>query len=172
MRLITNSDGTLAFSSKHGRYGRHYDQLGGIAAFLDTSTGAQSIITTNFGGVTVFLDTSTGGQARFITNAGGVVDISRLSSIGMTAGSIEGAGTYFLGSKMFTVGLNNLSTVVSGTIVDGGFMLSPGSSLMARRLFEHGGTGGSLIKVGTGTLTLTGSNTYTGGTSFNGGSSL
>ena len=56
----------------------------------------------------------------------------------MTAGSIEGAGTYELGSKALTVGSNNLSTEVSGTIVDGGV----------------GGTGGSLIKVGTGTLTL------------------
>jgi fibronectin-binding autotransporter adhesin len=35
----------------------------------------------------------------------------------MTAGSIEGAGTYFLGSKALTVG-NDRSTVVSGTIVD------------------------------------------------------
>ena len=31
------------------------------------------------------------------------------------------------------------------------------------------GTGGALIKVGTGTLTLTGTNTYSGGTTFNGG---
>jgi autotransporter-associated beta strand protein len=67
----------------------------------------------------------------------------------MTAGSIEGAGTYFVGSKALTVGLNNLSTEVSGTIEDGG---------------QHGGTGGALIKVGTGTLTLTGANTYSGGT--------
>lgn len=53
------------------------------------------------------------------------------------------------------VGLNNSNTVVSGTIVDGGL---------------NGGTGGALIKVGTGTLTLTGTNnTYRGGTSFNGG---
>jgi fibronectin-binding autotransporter adhesin len=50
-----------------------------------------------------------------------------------------------------TVGLNNLSTEVSGTIADGG---------------QNGGTGGSLIKVGTGTLTLSGPNTYSGGTSI------
>jgi autotransporter-associated beta strand protein len=95
-----------------------------------------------------------GGQARFITNAGGSVDISGLTSGGMTAGSIEGAGTYALGSNALTVGLNNLSTLVSGSISDGGL---------------SGGTGGALVKVGTGTLTLTGPNTYSGGTSFNGG---
>src|SRR5262245_34271416 len=93
---------------------------------------------------------SNGGNARFITNAGGTVDISGLSSgqSGITAGSIEGAGTYQLGSKALTVGLKNRSTEVSGMIA---------------------GAGGSLIKVGKGTLTLTGLNTYSGGTTINAG---
>ena len=34
---------------------------------------------------------------------------------------------------------------------------------------EYGGSGGSLIKQGSGTLTLTGANTYTGGTTVTGG---
>ena len=72
----------------------------------------------------------------------------------MTAGSIEGGGDYLLGSKQLTVGGNNLSTTVSGSIQDGG---------------GGGGTGGSLVKVGTGTLTLTGANTYTGGTTISAG---
>src|SRR5262249_24177243 len=67
---------------------------------------------------------------------------------------IEGAGNYFLGSKSLTVGSNNLSTEVSGVIQDGG---------------DSGGTGGSLVKVGTGTLVLSGANTYSGGTTINGG---
>lgn len=130
---------------------------GGIAAFTDSSTAGTATVTTNNGGATRFSATSTGGQARFITNAGGAFDISGLTSAGMTAGSIEGAGNYFLGSKELTVGGNNLSTLVSGVISDGGIA---------------GGTGGSLVKVGTGTLTLTGIDIYTGATTVNGGTLL
>jgi len=53
-----------------------------------------------------------------------------------------------LGGNNLTVGSNNASTTVSGVI---------------------SGAGGSLTKVGTGTLTLTGTNTYNGGTNVNGG---
>jgi autotransporter-associated beta strand protein len=66
----------------------------------------------------------------------------------MTAGSIQGAGNYS------EVGLNNLAKEVSGIIADGG---------------AAGGTGGSLTKAGTGTLTLTGENTYSGGTTISAG---
>jgi outer membrane autotransporter protein len=59
-----------------------------------------------------------------------------------------------LGSKQLTVGSNNLSTALGGVISDGG---------------TAGGSGGSLVKVGTGTLSLTGNNTYTGPTTVNGG---
>jgi outer membrane autotransporter protein len=121
----------------------------GTTNFNNTSTAGTSTITSNAGGLTLFFNMSTGGAARFITNTGGIFDMSGLTSAGMTAGSIEGAGTYRLGSKALTVGLNNLSTLVSGTIADGGL---------------NSGTGGALIKVGMGTLTLTGMNTYTGGT--------
>jgi len=74
--------------------------------------------------------------------------MSSLSSGGMAAGSIEGAGTFSLGPNQLTVGSNNLSTTVSGVIT---------------------GTGGSLVKTGSGILMLSGTNTYTGSTTVNDG---
>jgi autotransporter-associated beta strand protein len=128
-----------------------------IVQFENTSTAGSAAITTNSGGETRFVQDSTGGLARFINNSGGRVDITQLNGAGMTAGSIEGAGDYFLGSKTLTVGGNNLSTEVSGSIRDGGIV---------------GGVGGALTKTGTGTLTLSGNNTYTGATTVNAGTLL
>lgn len=127
---------------------------GGFVEFNDASTADHATVVTNAGGITAFQNTASGGQAQFITNAGGVFDISLLSSAGMTAGSIAGAGNYFLGSKTLTVGSNNLSTEVGGVIADGGL---------------GGGVGGSLVKVGAGTLTFGGPNTYTGRTMISAG---
>jgi autotransporter-associated beta strand protein len=116
--------------------------------FTDNSTAANATIITNETARTFFEANSSGGQARFITNSGGEFNMSGLATTGMTAGSIEGAGNYVLGSKQLEVGGNNLSTEASGVI---------------------SGTGGSFVKVGDGTLTLTGNNTYTGPTTVNAG---
>ena len=154
--LITNSTGATTFFVETSTAGAATitTNSGSFTEFNDASTAGDATVITNSGGTTLFQNTASGGQAQFITNAGGVFDISLLSSTGTTAGSIAGAGDYFLGSKALTVGSNNLSTDVSGVIADGGF---------------GGGTGGSLVKVGTGTLTLSGNNTYTGGTEISAG---
>lgn len=117
--------------------------------FRDSSTAGNATITsTGVGASVVFFDNSSGGNARFISNAGGDIDFSALSTSGTTAGSIEGTGTILLGGKNLVVGGNNLSTTFSGVI---------------------NGAGGSLTKVGAGTLTLDGTNGYTGVTTVNGG---
>jgi outer membrane autotransporter protein len=84
-------------------------------------------------------------------------------------GSIAGNGTIFLGSNNLTVGGNLQNTVFSGVISDGG-SADPGFLLFFDLSGPSTDTGGSLTKVGTGTLTLTGANTYTGPTIVDGGS--
>jgi autotransporter-associated beta strand protein len=126
----------------------------GTTDFRNGTSAGSATVTTDTGGTTAFHDSSSSGSARFIANAGGAFDISDLTAAGMTAGSIEGAGNYFLGAKQLTIGGNNASTTVSGVIADGG---------------ASGGAGGSLVKTGTGTLTLTGNNSYTGGTTITAG---
>jgi autotransporter-associated beta strand protein len=128
----------------------------GHTIFENGSTAGNATIINYNGGATIFVDDSLGGQARFINNAGGSFDISG-ASLGISVGSIEGAGSFFLGSNALSVGLNDLNTEVSGAIQDGG---------------ADGGTGGSLTKVGSGTLTLSGANTYTGTTTVESGTLL
>jgi autotransporter-associated beta strand protein len=127
---------------------------GFVLEFFNTSTAGSATITTNSGGRTLLFNSASGGTARFILNGTGFLDLSLLSSTGTTAGSIEGAGNVFLGSKNLAVGGNNLSTIFAGVIQDGGIA---------------GGTGGSLTKTGSGTLTLSGVNTYTGATTVDAG---
>ena len=151
---ITNN-GTLDFSGFYNpTAGSATITNNNVVNFKYTGTAGNATITNNSGSITYFGDTSSGGSARLIANAGGVLDFSNLTSAGTTAGSFEGAGRFELGAKTLTVGGNGLSSTVSGVIADGG---------------TGGGTGGALVKTGTGSLTLTGTSTYTGGTTITGG---
>ena len=107
------------------------------------------------GGSIYFFDDSTGGTARVEVFGNGTLDISNHFAPGMMIGPIEGDGNAFLGANNLTVGSNNQSTTFSGVMQDKGG--------------ETQNTGGSLTKIGTGTLDLTGANTYTGATNINGG---
>lgn len=174
--ISNNGGGTLNFFNSSTAGSAAIINNAGVT-FVDTSTAGSATITNNLGrtlyfenastagsatiansGDLAFLDGSTAGSAAITNNSSGVVDFS--SSTGpaldhkIAAGSIAGTGNYKLGANELTVGSNNLSTTVSGVIADGG---------------AGGGTGGSLVKTGTGTLTLSGINTYTGATEVNGG---
>ena len=74
-----------------------------------------------------------------------------LNGFNNTVGSVSGASTnssITLGAGTLTTGGNNATTAFAGVI---------------------SGSGGSLTKVGTGTMTLSGTNTYSGATNLNGG---
>ena len=147
--ITTNSGGYLFFTDT-ARAGQAnlVTNSGGRTYFQATSTADQATLTTNAGGNLYFTASASGGQARLVTNAGGNVSFSGLTSAGTTVGSIAGAGNYLLGSRWLETGYDNTDTEVAGVI---------------------SGTGGSLRKVGTGTLTLSGANTYTGGTTVTAG---
>jgi len=66
------------------------------------STVGDVTVTTDGGGITAFLDSASAGRGRYITKCGGMFDASLLTTKGTMAGSIAGAGTYYLGSKQLT----------------------------------------------------------------------
>jgi autotransporter-associated beta strand protein len=133
---------------------------GGVTLFISSATAAAATLTCNAGaghnGASIqFKQSTTGGTARIKLSGNGELLISEHNPPGMTTGSIEGNGEVFLGANNLTVGANNLSTTFSGIIQDG-----------------DEGFGGSLTKIGTGTLTLSGANTYTGSTTVTTGTLL
>lgn len=115
-----------------------------------TVTGGKS---GGLGGSLVMRGRSDGGTARLTLSGNAVLDFSRHDLPPVKVGSIEGEGWVVLGAIPVSVGTNNLSTTFSGVIQDGD--ARPGT--------------GPLIKVGSGTLTLSGANTYAGGTTVTGG---
>ena len=162
---ITNDDGSIYFENTSTAGSATITNDDGGIRFLNTSTAGSAAITNN-GGSIYFENTSTAGSAA-ITNNGGFAVVDFSSSSGpsgdgkLSAGSIAGAGNFYLGSDQLTVGGNNLSTIVSGVISDCG---ASGTACL-----NSGASGGSLVKIGTGTLTLTGTDIYTGTTTINGG---
>ena len=136
----------------------------GLAAttltFEDSTTAANSNITANGGvggsegGTIYFENRSKGGTASISLLGNGTLDISGHTTGGVTIGSLSGDGLVFLGANGLTIGSNNQSTTFSGTMQDGGV---------------SGGSGGSLMKLGSGTLTLSGASAYTGRTTVSAG---
>ena len=134
---------------------------GGYTQFSSSSAAANSTLIANGGtygangGAIFFSGDSTGDTATVKVYDNGLLDINGHNS-GVMIGSLEGSGQVFLGANNLTVG-NDTSTTFSGVIQDG-----------TGWFYSGGGTGGSLTKIGTGTLTLSGANAYTGGTTVDG----
>ena len=123
--------------------------------FWDTSSAGSANITTTHA-IEFFNNSSPGNAAITATGPLASVRFDFTSGLNgdykLTVGSIAGDGTFDIGHNQLTVGSNNLSTTVDGLITDGGF-----------------GANGSLVKIGTGTLTLIAANSYAGGTTISDG---
>jgi autotransporter-associated beta strand protein len=147
------NNATAANSTITNNGGTATDAWGGRTYFFDHATADNATLFANGGsnggqGAKIqFEEDSTGGTTRIVLAGNGFLTIAPHHAPGVTIGSLEGSGIVFLGNNNLTVGSRNNSTLFSGVIQDGG----------------------SLTKIGPGTLTLSGVNTYTGATTANAG---
>ncbi|MCU0780449.1 MAG: autotransporter-associated beta strand repeat-containing protein, partial [Akkermansiaceae bacterium] len=135
--------GTVATSQDAGGYGGHTTTIN----LTNPYTGTVSLSGTNSydGATTVASGTLAVAGGNAIPDASALsisVGTSLLLNSSETVGSLAGAGTADLQGNTLTAGGDQSSTTFAGTLA---------------------GTGGSLVKAGTGTLTLTGTGSLTGG---------
>jgi uncharacterized protein with beta-barrel porin domain len=145
---ITNNAGaTILFQGTGVSAGNATIRNSGNLVFTTSSTAANATIITETGGSTQFNGAALGGNASFVVNASGgtagVVSITGITGSSFTMGSLAGTssggplGQVQIGTKTLSIGGNNQSTTFDGVIF-------------------NAGVGGSLIKTGTGTQTLSG----------------
>ena len=147
---LEGGEGTATFTVNGGQvsgadgglidvYGWNYADPSAVIANAGTNGG--------LGGHIVIHGASAADVARFQLYGNGLLDLTPVTESDVTIGSLEGDGLVSLGDHDLSVGNNNQSVTFSGVIQD---------------------TGG-LIKLGTGTLTLSGASTYSGGTNLESG---
>jgi len=169
IQLNSGPAGTIALGSKTltlGLAASFSDWSGTIAdGGIGGGTGGRVVITASGGAVRFFQPNSyTGGTTiasgtlelggngalyagGALTINSGLFNITGLAGPGTTIGDLSGSGSIWLGAKSLTLGTGNDSTSYA-TI---------------------SGTGGSLVKTGTGTFVFAGGATHTGGTTITAG---
>ena len=154
--VIDFQGGTGANATITVNGGSGSNALAGGIAFQYNSSAGSATVTLNggtnggAGAYALFENTASGGTSKFVVNSHATLDISQVDYTNTVSfGSVEGAGTIDLGGRKIQIGSLNTSTSISGLISDAGL---------------GGQTGGSLEKIGSGTLNLLNNDTYTGGT--------
>lgn len=153
-------DGISAVSLSNLGGSGSLQQIGALPLTLLANT-TYTGTTTIGAGSTLYLATDRAGiigslassSAVLLAGAGATLDISQAGA--ETVQDLAGAtdSIVALGGHPLTVGTSR-SSAFAGNVVDGGIA---------------GGHGGSLVKIGSGSLALSGTNTYTGGTTIDAG---
>jgi fibronectin-binding autotransporter adhesin len=146
--LAFNRSNTVTFGGDVSGTGT-LSQIGGGTTTLTGNSTYSGVTTVSVGTLLAGSTTGLSTSSAFTVNS--VLDLNGFSS---RVGSLAGSGSVTNNggiSAILTAGLDNTTTVFSGTLTDG-----TSNSLQ-------------LNKNGTGTMTLSGTNTYSGGTTFNGG---
>ncbi len=187
--LGTNSGVTFAAGASAGNATISSKAAGALIDFQTGTTAATSTLNNSGGGRIYFEGNSTGGTATINNTDGrlyllGTVDLSGAkvnnavagtvyisdSTTGVAIGRLSGAGNVVLGGKALTVGGASIlgdSDTISGVISDLGKQFKDLNGNGYNNAATA--TGGSVVKVGAGTLALTGANTYSGGTGITAG---
>jgi fibronectin-binding autotransporter adhesin len=135
---------------------------GGATYFYGHSDAGSARLINQAGGIVQFQSTSSAGNATIVNDAGGEVDVlyRQAGAAGLSIGSLSGDGNVVLGQ-----GYDSNYNVIPVTLTLGGLNKNDTIGGVISDAKSGGGSyGDSLLKVGTGKLTLNGVNTYTGRT--------
>ena len=154
-RSLFLSGGTYFFATSNAGNATIVNNSGGIAYFGETSSAANATIINNSGGTTYFFDGEQRGQRHHRRQRG-----RYRRPLGLNDGR-DDRRLEFGRRRPLSHRLEAAHGRFQQPVDHGERLIADGGS--------SGGIGGSLVKVGSGTLTLAGANTYTGGTTVNAG---
>jgi outer membrane autotransporter protein len=188
-------DGTIQ-GGKGGNGGSHVADIGGVGA---GGTGGNGLVFTNGGATTTLTVNGTirggdggrggsnlptsfgrtpnpGEAANGAGAAGGAAIVGTdlvITNNGTIAGGLSGDGATRAAAIHFTGGSNRLTIGNATATINGGIVIDTGTltfdQVINTTISSVISGGGSVIKEGSGTLTLTGESAYTGGTTIAGG---
>ena len=139
---------------------------GGRVNFEVNSSGGNAVVT-NDGGQVYLRGTTNLSGATLVNGVNGRIYLNEVTAGSVSVGSLSGEGLVVLGARNLTVGALGTSDTFSGVISDQGPETPSGGPIPYNYMVLD--TGGSLTKVGAGTLTLSGANVYSGATAINAG---
>ncbi|HBK47232.1 MAG TPA: hypothetical protein DDZ67_12530 [Xanthomonadaceae bacterium] len=155
------------------------NEKGAFVSFASGGYLAENLSIQNRDNSTVMFNVAGDASGASVDNGAGAVvavvgtptyaaDGSYLGRAGGTLalGSLSGEGTVILGNNTLVLGGRGGNDRIGGTIADNGTYYNLGIAIdfASANAPTAGSSGGALVKIGAGTLTLTGVNSYSGGT--------